>query len=156
VTVTNDGATILQSIYVDNPAAKVLVDISKVQDAEVGDGTTSVVVLAGELLREAEKLINQKIHPMVRERRLRRGRAAAVSPAALGSALAPRIADGHPRLPRGRHVRCVARARVHARATRSRRLTLCAMPFVAPQRARRWRRARRTTRRTRRSSASTC
>ena len=66
MTVTNDGATILQSIYVDNPAAKVLVDISKVQDAEVGDGTTSVVVLAGELLREAEKLINQKIHPMVR------------------------------------------------------------------------------------------
>ena len=66
VTVTNDGATILQSIYVDNPAAKVLVDISKVQDAEVGDGTTSVVVLAGELLREAEKLINAKVHPMVR------------------------------------------------------------------------------------------
>ena len=66
VTVTNDGATIMQSIYVDNPAAKVLVDISKVQDAEVGDGTTSVVVLAGELLREAEKLINQKVHPMAR------------------------------------------------------------------------------------------
>lgn len=64
VTVTNDGATILQSIYVDNPAAKVLQDISKVQDDEVGDGTTSVVVLAGELLREAEKLINQKVHPM--------------------------------------------------------------------------------------------
>ena len=56
----------MQSIYVDNPAAKVLVDISKVQDAEVGDGTTSVVVLAGELLREAEKLINQKVHPMAR------------------------------------------------------------------------------------------
>jgi hypothetical protein len=66
VTVTNDGATILQSLYIDNPAAKVLVDISKVQDAEVGDGTTSVVVLAGELLREAEKLINQNIHPMAR------------------------------------------------------------------------------------------
>eukprot|EP00793_Prasinoderma_coloniale_P005028 PRCOL_00000789-RA len=64
VSVTNDGATILQSIYVDNPAAKVLQDISKVQDDEVGDGTTSVVVLAGELLREAEKLINQKVHPM--------------------------------------------------------------------------------------------
>jgi T-complex protein 1 subunit beta len=63
--VTNDGATILQSIHVDNPAAKVLVDISKVQDAEVGDGTTSVVVLAGELLREAEKLINHNVHPMV-------------------------------------------------------------------------------------------
>ena len=65
VTVTNDGATILKSIYVDNPAAKVLVDISKTQDDEVGDGTTSVVVLAGELLREAEQLINQKVHPAV-------------------------------------------------------------------------------------------
>jgi T-complex protein 1 subunit beta len=64
VTVTNDGATILKSLHVDNPAAKVLVDISKVQDDEVGDGTTSVVVLAGELLREAEKLIALKIHPM--------------------------------------------------------------------------------------------
>ncbi|ONM30948.1 T-complex protein 1 subunit beta [Zea mays] len=64
VTVTNDGATILKSLHIDNPAAKVLVDISKVQDDEVGDGTTSVVVLAGELLKEAEKLINMKIHPM--------------------------------------------------------------------------------------------
>lgn len=64
ITITNDGATILKSVYVDNPAAKVLVDISKVQDDEVGDGTTSVVVLAGELMREAEQLINQKIHPM--------------------------------------------------------------------------------------------
>ena len=49
--VTNDGATILRSIGVDNPAAKVLVNISKVQDDEVGDGTTSVTVLAAELLR---------------------------------------------------------------------------------------------------------
>ncbi|KAG1676155.1 hypothetical protein FOA52_004996 [Chlamydomonas sp. UWO 241] len=64
VTVTNDGATILKAIYIDNPAAKVLVDISRVQDDEVGDGTTSVVVLAGELLREAEKLVSDKIHPM--------------------------------------------------------------------------------------------
>ncbi|XP_067676877.1 T-complex protein 1 subunit beta-like [Haliotis asinina] len=63
VEVTNDGATILRSIGVDNPAAKVLVDISKVQDDEVGDGTTSVVVLACELLREAEGLVSQKIHP---------------------------------------------------------------------------------------------
>jgi T-complex protein 1 subunit beta len=63
VTVTNDGATILKSIYIDNPAAKILVDISKTQDDEVGDGTTSVCVLAGEMLREGEKLINQKIHP---------------------------------------------------------------------------------------------
>ncbi|PRP87034.1 hypothetical protein PROFUN_04770 [Planoprotostelium fungivorum] len=63
VSVTNDGATILKSIYLDNPAAKVLVEISKAQDDEVGDGTTSVTVLAGELLREAEKLILQKLHP---------------------------------------------------------------------------------------------
>lgn len=61
--ITNDGATILQSIPFDNPAAKVLVNISKVQDEEVGDGTTTVTVLAAELLREAEKLVNRKIHP---------------------------------------------------------------------------------------------
>ncbi|CAG8593396.1 19924_t:CDS:10, partial [Racocetra persica] len=69
IVVTNDGATILKSIALDNAAAKVLVidliiaDISKVQDDEVGDGTTTVCVLAAELLREAEKLVNQKIHP---------------------------------------------------------------------------------------------
>ncbi|PIO62064.1 T-complex protein 1, beta subunit [Teladorsagia circumcincta] len=63
IKVTNDGATILKSIGVDNPAAKVLVDMSMTQDSEVGDGTTSVTVLAAELLREAEKLVNQRIHP---------------------------------------------------------------------------------------------
>lgn len=63
VTFTNDGATILKSIPIDNPAAKIIVDVSKTQDAEVGDGTTSVAVLSGELLREAEKLVLQKIHP---------------------------------------------------------------------------------------------
>merc|ERR1712012_894399 len=63
VEVTNDGATILKAVGVDNPCAKVLVEMSKVQDDEVGDGTTSVVVLASELLREAEKLIDQRIHP---------------------------------------------------------------------------------------------
>lgn len=86
--ITNDGATILKSIGVDNPAAKILVDMSRVQDDEVGDGTTSVTVfgkspfevviqscwcntllqiinsvVAAELLREAEKLVAQKIHP---------------------------------------------------------------------------------------------
>merc|ERR1711871_20907 len=61
--VTNDGATILKSVCVDNPAANVLINMSKVQDDEIGDGTTSVTVLAGELLREAEKLIQAKIHP---------------------------------------------------------------------------------------------
>nr|XP_046191145.1 T-complex protein 1 subunit beta-like [Oncorhynchus gorbuscha] len=65
VTVTNDGATILKAIGVDNPAAKVLVDMSKTQDDEVGDGTTSVTVLAAELLREAELLIAKKIHPQI-------------------------------------------------------------------------------------------
>ncbi|KAL8808728.1 MAG: hypothetical protein Q9200_004079 [Gallowayella weberi] len=63
IMVTNDGATILKSIALDNAAAKVLVNISKVQDDEVGDGTTSVTVLAAELLREAEKLVERKIHP---------------------------------------------------------------------------------------------
>lgn len=65
IEVTNDGATILKAVGVDNPAAKVLVDMSKVQDDEVGDGTTSVTILASELLREAEKLIEQKIHPQI-------------------------------------------------------------------------------------------
>ncbi|GAM27610.1 hypothetical protein SAMD00019534_107860 [Acytostelium subglobosum LB1] len=63
ITVTNDGATILTKIYIDNPAAKILVDISRTQDDEVGDGTTSVCVLAGELLREGERLVAQKVHP---------------------------------------------------------------------------------------------
>lgn len=65
ITVTNDGATILRSIHVDNPAAKILIEISKIQDEEVGDGTTTVAVFAGELLREAEKLVNQRIHPQI-------------------------------------------------------------------------------------------
>jgi T-complex protein 1 subunit beta len=65
ITVTNDGATILQSIHVDNPAARILIDISKTQDEEVGDGTTTVAVLAGELLREAEKLVQNKVHPQI-------------------------------------------------------------------------------------------
>lgn len=63
VRVTNDGATILKSLHMDNPAGRILIDISKTQDEEVGDGTTSVAVLAGELLRAAEKLLDQSIHP---------------------------------------------------------------------------------------------
>jgi len=63
--VTNDGATILKNVHIDNPAARVLVDISKTTDSEVGDGTTSVCVLAGELLREAERLLDAKIHPQI-------------------------------------------------------------------------------------------
>jgi T-complex protein 1 subunit beta len=62
VNVTNDGATILKSMEVSNPSAKLLVDVSKTQDAEVGDGTTSVCVLSGELLKQAEALLHQGIH----------------------------------------------------------------------------------------------
>jgi len=66
VTVTNDGATILKSLMVDNAAAKILIEGSKTQDDEVGDGTTSVTVLAGELLREAERLCTEaKLHPQL-------------------------------------------------------------------------------------------
>eukprot|EP00442_Polarella_glacialis_P002957 CAMPEP_0115133106 /NCGR_PEP_ID=MMETSP0227-20121206/54206_1 /TAXON_ID=89957 /ORGANISM="Polarella glacialis, Strain CCMP 1383" /LENGTH=533 /DNA_ID=CAMNT_0002539137 /DNA_START=53 /DNA_END=1654 /DNA_ORIENTATION=+ len=64
-TVTNDGATILKSVWIDNPAARILVDISKTQDEECGDGTTSVVVLAAEFIRNASFLIEQKMHPQV-------------------------------------------------------------------------------------------
>mmetsp|Transcript_97728 Transcript_97728/g.174096 ORF Transcript_97728/g.174096 Transcript_97728/m.174096 type:complete len:535 (+) Transcript_97728:92-1696(+) len=65
-TVTNDGATILKSVWIDNPAARILVDISKTQDQECGDGTTSVVVLAAEMLRNAQQLVEQqKMHPQV-------------------------------------------------------------------------------------------
>ena len=65
IQITNDGATILNSVYVDNGAAKILIDISKTQDKAVGDGTTTVAVLAGELLKEAEKLVDKKIHPQI-------------------------------------------------------------------------------------------
>merc|ERR1719431_1667546 len=63
VTITNDGATILRLLEVEHPAAKVLVELAELQDEEVGDGTTSVVIVAAELLRNAEDLVKQKIHP---------------------------------------------------------------------------------------------
>lgn len=65
VTITNDGATILKEIDVQHPAAKMLVEISKTTDNEVGDGTTSAVILAGALLENAESLINQDVHPTI-------------------------------------------------------------------------------------------
>ena len=65
ITITNDGATILKEIDVQHPAAKMLVEISKSTDNEVGDGTTSAVVLAGALLENAESLINQNVHPTI-------------------------------------------------------------------------------------------
>ena len=63
VTITNDGATILKQLEVEHPAAKVLVELSQIQDREVGDGTTSVVILAAELLKRGNQLIQNKIHP---------------------------------------------------------------------------------------------
>jgi chaperonin GroEL (HSP60 family) len=65
VTITNDGATILKEIDVQHPAAKMLVEVSKSVDNEVGDGTTSSVVLAGALLEKAEDLISKDVHPSV-------------------------------------------------------------------------------------------
>ncbi len=65
VTITNDGATILNEMEIQHPAAKMMVEISKTQDKEVGDGTTSVVIFAGELLLEAEELLEQNIHPAI-------------------------------------------------------------------------------------------
>lgn len=65
VTITNDGATILKEIDVQHPAAKMMVEISKATDNEVGDGTTSVVVLAGALIEKAEELITKNVHPTV-------------------------------------------------------------------------------------------
>ncbi|MCC6042123.1 MAG: TCP-1/cpn60 chaperonin family protein [Candidatus Verstraetearchaeota archaeon] len=65
VTITNDGATILDEMDVQHPAAKMLVEIAKAQDEEVGDGTTTVVVLTGELLKRAEELMAKNIHPTV-------------------------------------------------------------------------------------------
>ena len=65
VTITNDGATILKEMDIEHPAAKMIVEVSKTQDEEVGDGTTSAAVVAGELLKKAEDLIDMDIHPTV-------------------------------------------------------------------------------------------
>lgn len=63
VTITNDGATILKQLEVEHPAARVLVELADLQDQEVGDGTTSVVIIAAELLKRANELVKNKIHP---------------------------------------------------------------------------------------------
>src|SRR5579859_2159745 len=65
VVITNDGVTILKEMDVEHPAAKMLVAVAKTQDQECGDGTTTAVVLAGELLKRAETLIEQNIHPTI-------------------------------------------------------------------------------------------
>jgi len=63
ITITNDGVTILEEMKIEHPAAKMMVEVSKTQDSEVGDGTTSVVMIAGKLLENAERLLDMKIHP---------------------------------------------------------------------------------------------
>src|SRR5581483_3516575 len=62
VVITNDGVTILKEIDIEHPAAKMIVEVAKTQDQEVGDGTTTAVIIAGELLRRAEELIDD-VHP---------------------------------------------------------------------------------------------
>src|SRR3989344_136886 len=63
VTVTNDGVTILKEMQIEHPAAKMIVEVAKTQEDEVGDGTTTAVILTGELLKNAEKLLDNNIHP---------------------------------------------------------------------------------------------
>ena len=65
IVITNDGATILRQMDIEHPAAKMMVEIAKTQDDEVGDGTTSAVVIAGELLKQAEELLQSRVHPTV-------------------------------------------------------------------------------------------
>ncbi len=65
ITVTNDGVTILKEMDIEHPAAKMIVEVAKTQDDEVGDGTTTSVIIAGDLIRNAEHLIAQKVHPTV-------------------------------------------------------------------------------------------
>ncbi|MEM4714084.1 MAG: thermosome subunit beta [Candidatus Nanoarchaeia archaeon] len=65
ITITNDGVSILNDIEIEHPAAKIMVEIAKVQEDEVGDGTTTAVVLAGELLKNAEELLDKNVHPTV-------------------------------------------------------------------------------------------
>src|SRR5213594_3731377 len=65
VTITNDGVTILKEIEVEHPAAKMIVEVAKTQDQEAGDGTTTAVILAGELLKQAESLLEADVHPTV-------------------------------------------------------------------------------------------
>jgi T-complex protein 1 subunit eta len=73
VTISNDGATILKRLEVTHPAARTLVDISMSQDAEVGDGTTSVVLIASEFLKQCKSLVEEGVHPQVIVRSLRKG-----------------------------------------------------------------------------------
>jgi len=64
-TITNDGATILREMDIEHPVAKMIVEVAKAQDDEIGDGTTTAVIIAGKLLEKAETLIDLNVHPTV-------------------------------------------------------------------------------------------
>src|SRR3989344_7069516 len=78
VTITNDGATILGEMEIEHPAAKMMVEVAQTQEDEVGDGTTTAVVLAGEFLKKAEQLLEQEIHPTMIIRGFRQARTKAL------------------------------------------------------------------------------
>jgi len=65
IVITNDGNAVLREVNVEHPAAKSMIDLSRSQDEEVGDGTTSVIILAGEILSMAEPWIEKKMHPRI-------------------------------------------------------------------------------------------
>ena len=65
ITITNDGVTILEEMQIEHPSAKMIVEVAKTQENEVGDGTTTAVVIAGELLKNAETLLDQNVHSTV-------------------------------------------------------------------------------------------
>ena len=65
IVITNDGVTILEEMEIEHPAAKMMVEVAKTQNEETGDGTTTSVILAGELLKNAEELLDQEVHPTV-------------------------------------------------------------------------------------------
>src|SRR3989339_925350 len=71
VTVTNDGVTILKEMDIEHPSAKMIVEVAKTQEDEVGDGTTTAVVIAGELLSNAQNLLEQDVHPAILARGFR-------------------------------------------------------------------------------------
>lgn len=78
VVITNDGATILNEMQIEHPSAKMMVEVAKTQDNDVGDGTTTAVVLAGELLKKSEELLDQEIHPTVITKGFRMAKAKAL------------------------------------------------------------------------------
>ncbi|KAL7063586.1 hypothetical protein AAHC03_0696 [Spirometra sp. Aus1] len=106
-TISNDGATILKMLDIVHPAAKSLVDISRSQDAEVGDGTTSVTLLASEFLRQIKPFIEENVHPAVIIRAFREG--ARVALAKLNE-LACRIQENNPSEQRKMLEMCAATA----------------------------------------------